>query len=379
MYTHIFKYSLKEIIRDKMIIFWTLVFPLALSFFFNLAFSNLYDASMFETIDVAIVQDSNYKEQTSFDTLIKALSSSDDKLVKIKYVDNEKEARKLLEEDTVKGYYKAKDGKIVTTVKSNGVDETILASIVDDYYQTYSTMSNIGSINPELVNEQLIMDIHKKYDNYQDNSNEKNDTTVIYFYSLIGMTCLYGGFFGIRAVNRTEANLSTKGARMSIAPVHKFKTFLANLSAGYLVQYIEVLVLCGFMKYALGIDFNDKEPYILLLALVGCLVGVGTGALVSSLSTKPEEKKIDLFVTSTLFLSFLSGMMVVQMKYLVLEYAPIVAMINPVNLITDGLYSLYYYNTYDQFFLNVAILGFMSILLIAGCYLKLRRKRYDSI
>ena len=40
-----------------MVIFWTLVFPLALATFFNLAFANLTASEEFETVKVALVEE----------------------------------------------------------------------------------------------------------------------------------------------------------------------------------------------------------------------------------------------------------------------------------------------------------------------------------
>ena len=62
---------------------------------------------------------------------------------------------------------------------------------------------------------------------------------------------------------------------------------------------------------------------------------------------KNEGMKMSILISVTMLLSFLSGMMVLKMKYIIAENVPILAKINPVNMVTDGLYSLYYYNTLD--------------------------------
>lgn len=77
--------------------------------------------------------------------------------------------------------------------------------------------------------------------------------------------------------------------------------------------------------------------------------------------------------------SFLSGMMYDKMKYIIATNAPILSYINPVNLVSDSLYSLYYYDTYEHFYLNIAILCSMVLLMGILSYLGLRRKTYASI
>ncbi|MEI3499074.1 MAG: hypothetical protein V8Q71_00925 [Bacilli bacterium] len=51
-----------------------------------------------------------------------------------------------------------------------------------------------------------------------------------------------------------------------------------------------------------------------------------------------------------MFLSVLSGMMGVTLKYVIDKNIPVVNLINPNNLITDGFYSLYYYDTLSRYF-----------------------------
>ena len=71
--------------------------------------------------------------------------------------------------------------------------------------------------------------------------------------------------------------------------------------------------------------------------------------------------------------------MVWTMKYIIQEHAPIVNKINPVAVITDGLYSLYYYNTLDRYFYNIINLIIFSVVMVIGSYFFIRRKKYDSI
>ena len=76
---------------------------------------------------------------------------------------------------------------------------------------------------------------------------------------------------------------------------------------------------------------------------------------------------------------FLSGMMGITMKYIVDKNIPIVNKLNPANMITDGFYSLYYYDTLDRFFFNFfSLLVFATILIVISIFY-LRRQKYDSI
>ena len=80
-----------------------------------------------------------------------------------------------------------------------------------------------------------------------------------------------------------------------------------------------------------------------------------------------------------MFGAFLSGMMFVDMKYLVAKKVPILQYINPVNLVSDSFYSLYYYDDFNRFNLNITILLIMTVILCVVSYLGLRRRTYASI
>ena len=76
---------------------------------------------------------------------------------------------------------------------------------------------------------------------------------------------------------------------------------------------------------------------------------------------------------------FFSGMMGITMKYIIDKHIPIINKINPASMITDGFYSLYYYDTLDRFYFDVASLLGFAFIMITISYFSLRRQKYDSI
>ena len=61
MFIHNFKYALKTLFKNKMLIFWTFLFPIILGVFFNMAFSNIENSEKLEIIDIAIVDEEEYR------------------------------------------------------------------------------------------------------------------------------------------------------------------------------------------------------------------------------------------------------------------------------------------------------------------------------
>ncbi|MFA5603372.1 MAG: ABC transporter permease [Bacilli bacterium] len=378
MFWHIFINRLKILVRNKAAIFWTLVFPIILATLFNLAFSNITSGEFFNTIDLAIVNNENFKNEENFKVLIESLSEeSEDQLFNTKYV-TEEEAKKLLQDDKISGYIIV-DDKINIVINNNGINQSTIKSVVDNYYQVVSVINNISNSNPDAIRNGVLEKLNEDTSNFNDISNENVDSIVVYFYTLIGMICLYGGTFGVNAVIETEANLSKKGSRVSVSPIHKFKLLLASFLAAIVIHYSEVLILLGYLTFVLKIDLGNQILPVLLLTFVGSLAGTSLGTLIGVSNKKSENMKMSILISITMLFSFLAGMMVLQIKYIIANKIPLLAHINPVNFITDGLYSLYYYNTLDRYFYNVICLLVFTLVMFLISYIFIRRKKYDSI
>ena len=379
MFSHLLINRLKVLLRSKAMIFWTLVFPLILATFFNLAFSNLAAQERFEAIDIAVVQNENFKNEINFKNVLDSVSQDNDsRIFNIHYVSTEDEAIELLKANDVIGYYIAHE-KIDIVIKASGIGPTIMKYVVDNYYQSASIIGNIIEFNPEAFRMEIISALNEEGNYFVDKSSDRVDFTVIYFYTLIGMVCMYAGFFGGGAALESEANLSKHAARFSVSGTHKLKGLLASLLAGFIIAYIEMLILLAYLIFILSIDFGDQMLWILILTFFGTLTGISFGMLIGVSNRKSENVKMSILLSVTMACSFLAGMMVWTMKDLVEQYAPFINRINPVAIITDALYSLYYYDSLDRYFNGLVNLAIITVIMIAISYFFVRRKKYDSI
>ncbi|NMC55882.1 MAG: ABC transporter permease [Eubacteriaceae bacterium] len=379
MFTHIYLYKLKNIIRDRNLMFWTLMFPIILSVLFWMAFSNLTKGEVFHDIKIAVINDTAYKENVNFDKALSYVSAdNEDKLFDVTYttMDN---AKKLLKDNQIEGYIYFDDG-LNLTVKTSGINESIIKEFLDYYVQTTSTATTIMAKNPS-VHSSLAKDLSNKvqYLNEVPAGSANPDTVVYYFYTLIAMTCLYGSFWGQKEVSDIQANQSYVGARVNIAPTHKLKVFSISMLAAVTIQLIEIFVLLLFLIFILKIDFGRQIGYIVLTCFAGTLTGVSFGAFVSSCITKKEGIKIAVLIGGSMIMSFLSGMMYAGIKTLISRNLPVLSYINPANLIADSFYSLYYYSGYSHYFLNTALLCAFTLLFSFLTYITLRRQKYASI
>lgn len=381
MFWHNYRYRIKCIIKDKQMMFWTLLFPIILATLFNLAFSNLSNADNFSAVNIAIVKDGKYENNKEFIDIINNVSEgkTDDPLFNIKYT-SESNAKDLLSNNKIAGYiYFDKD--INLAVKDSGINQTIIKSFIDQYKQTESTIKTIIKKNPEIVQNGGIENITKSEDYIKEVSisRTKVDETVNYFYTLIAMSCMYGGFLSLKEVSDLQGNQSAKGARICIVPVNKLKIFMASMAATTTVQVFNLAVLFMYLSLILKIGFSNQLGYILLASFVGTITGVTFGTCLGAILKKKEGIKVGILIGATMTMSFLSGMMYDKMKYIVNSKIPVLSYINPVNLIADSFYSLYYYDTTTKFFTNIGILCILSIIFSTITYLAIRRQKYASL
>lgn len=377
MSLHLYTTRLKCLVRNKENIFWAFMFPILLATCFFFAFNNLWSVASFETFPIAY-DNEGVEEDTLKEAMKEAKMSDGTPLFTITYTDEET-AKKLLEEDKIKAYIVGSKEPVLY-IKKNGIYETITKTFLDSYRQTITSIETIATKHPESLQQGLIEDITSiESFVYEPKDEKKPDELLIYFYALLAYTCLYSVYGGLEEVVNIQADLSNRGARVNMSPVNKLKLFLINLSAGFTVHCASILALFLYMYYVIQIQFGEKLLLTFFICILGSLTGITMGATVGIYVKKKAEIKDTVLLVVVLGGGFLAGMMITDIKYMVHEKLPILGYINPVNLVADSLYSLYYYDTYDRFLLNSICLGILTVLFGFLSYLGLRRRSYASI
>lgn len=382
MFFHNLKYSLKSLIKNKGLLFWTFLFPLLMATLFNMAFGNWVESEKFESIDIAIIKNSYYEDNEVAKRVFESISSGEDRVFNITYVSDDV-ALKLLKDDKITGYIKYYDGGSDITVKSNGVSATIIKSVVDEI-DTYNVMFN-DLVEKELTSsfdiDKAVTEAIKKFENIQvktkDVSVKKIDIAVIEYYSLLSMTCLYGGFIALTCISNSLASISSRGKRVEVAPTKKSVIILSSLLSSFIVQMIGVLLLLTYLKL-IGVNLYANVLGLMVVTVLGVLAGIALGLLISVVNNKNEGVKFGIVIAVSMACSVLAGLTGVSLKYVVDSNFPIINKINPAAMITDGLYALYYEDI-SRFNYNMISLIIFVVVLVLISVVSLRRKKYDSI
>lgn len=391
MFIHNLKYTIKTLFKNKVLIFWTFAFPIILGLFFNMAFSNIEKDEKLQVFDIAVVNNNQFQKEKIYQEALKKLSNSKDKLFNIKYV-SQKKADSLLNNFDIKGYIIFKNDKPEVVIKENGTYQTIIKFVITEINQNKIMIENLSKkeVETEITNGNVSIDQEKIVDNIlnkiksekvelQNISNSNLSYMQIEYYTLIAMACMYGGMLGLTAINNSLANMSSKGKRISVSPNKKSVIILSSAIGSYIVSLVGLVLLLVFLKLILKVDFGDNAFLVILLSMIGNLAGISLGVLIASIFRVSEGAKTGITIAITMFLSVLSGMMGVTLKYVIDKNIPVVNLINPNNLITDGFYSLYYYDTLNRYFRDISYLLIFIIICLTISFVSLRREKYDSI
>lgn len=379
-----FKYSLKILLRNKALIFWTFAFPIVLATLYNMAFSNIEKKEALSIIDIAIVNSHDFDNNVMYKDVFNSLSNKDneDRLFNIKYT-NEESAKALLEEKRIEGYLTFDNDEINITVSQSGINETIIRSVVDEIKSNTEIYNTLISKNMDSSDYSiLIKNINNEINNTKVKLNNKTNANISYtmieYYNLIAMAALYGGLISMFIINGKLANTSSVGKRVSISPIKKLSMLLGSLLASFIVQLIGLLLLFLYTIFVIKVDYGNL-CLVLLLSILGVFAGLSLGIAIATKLKTSEGAKTGVLISITMLWCFLAGMTGITMKYVIDKNIPLLNIINPANMITDGFYSLYYYTDLNRFYFNIISLIIFSIIMILISLNDLIRRQYDSI
>ena len=388
MFFHEFIYKMKRVLREKNEIFWVLAFPMILSIMFHAAFGNINDSTAnFHAIPVAVCLE-NGSVRDTFKEVVDALGEEGEaQFLDVTYT-NMEDAKDLLKANTVSGIFTAGD-EVTLTLASNDSDnvnstiaiqQSILECFFHEYRANMQAITDIALHNPAMLTDALNVSVSDaSYKEELQLTDGNMDIFIQYFFNLIAMACLYTSIAGSSIAIKNQANLSDIGARKCISPSHKFVSMSAELLGCLVAQFFCVAANVLFQVYILKTDFGASIAALLCTSFIGCMVGVSFGFFVGSIGRIGENAKVGILVCITMVCSFLSGLMIQNMRTIIESHCPIINKINPAALISDCFHTLNIYGIGERYTRDIlALLCIAGIFLVGGC-LMVRRKTYASL
>ena len=377
-------HNIRLLLRNRGLVFWTLAFPILLGVLFKAALGGLMTTQSFDPVPVAVVDSQEYR-LSPYKTAFDELSRGDDALVTVTSVATTAEGSSLLADDHVAGVAEVIGDEASLTVATGGMDQTILTLLLDEIAQRVDMVTTLMADemapgeDPQAVAAEIMDRLAESGFTLKDASPSSMDPLMAEFFSLVAMAALYGGMFSGTLLNYAQPQLGTVGRRIGVAPTRKSVFVASGIIASYVVEFVGLVLLVVVCRFLFGIDFGSNWGLTLVVASAGALAGLSLGVAVSALVRGGENMKIGVLIGMTMLGALLAGMMGGGLRYRVDATAPLVNKVNPVALITDGFYTLYYHPGSDGLWADLGILLVISLVLIGASMLTLRRQRYDSM
>ena len=378
MFIRDFLYTIKILMRAKVSLFWTLVFPILLATFMYMAFGNIYEQDeMFSNIKVAVVTEDESANGLNY--MLDALSDGDDALLSVTRM-SESDAEKLLADEEVEGIIYTDDVKL--TVAESSVNASILETVLSEYKQYEHALKDIykDGTEPKGDMSNLVEKLSEQRSYYTEKSSTEGSQNVYnnYFYAIFAMSCLFASLSSIEMISNLQANVSATGKRKNVSPQRKMTFVLAEFAALLLIHFVVEVISFIYMS-CIGVDFGDRVWEILLTLFVGCFIGLAIGVIVGAISKLAEGTKIGIVIGISMVMSILSDLCINGVKYEIQQHVPIINKLNPAALISDSFYALNVYSDHQVFTENIVIMTIEAVVLIAVGILMVRRNRYASV
>jgi len=378
MFIRDFLYTIKILMRAKVSIFWTLVFPILLATFMYMAFGSIYEQDeMFSNIKVAVVTEDESANGLNY--MLDALSDGDDALLSVTRM-SESDAEKLLADEEVEGIIYTDDVKL--TVAESSVNASILETVLSEYKQYEHALKDIYKYGTEPKGDMsnLVEKLSEQRSYYTEKASTEGSQNVYnnYFYAIFAMSCLFASLSSIGMMNNLQANVSATGKRKNVSPQRKMTFVLAEFAALLLIHFVVEVISFIYMS-CIGVDFGDRVWEILLTLFVGCFIGLAIGVIVGAISKLAEGTKIGIVIGISMVMSILSDLCINGIKYEIQQHVPIINKLNPAALISDSFYALNVYSDHQVFTENIVIMAIEAVILITVGILMVRRNRYASV
>lgn len=416
-----FKTTVRRLLLTPSAVVWTLIFPIILATVFNFMFEPMRAKTSIEAIDVAVVADDSWNA-SPFSTVVETLAEADEPLIALHAVTSEQEARDLLEQGAVEGAYLVEaidhgektalekgddaDASTASAAKdeatlaphvilaptgsgsadaiSHDVNRSIIESIVTSYLQSEALIQQATANNPaaladaEAVERALSLDVPVREVSL---THAQPDAMMIYYYALLGMASMFAAQLAEEHVWRLQPMASAEGARRAISGTSRMRLLIPTVGACWAVSSAFLAIAFGYICLTAHIDFGGREALCLAGITAASLLSCGIGAVVGALPGRLEkDSRSGLLTAATCLLSLFAGLYgapAMEIADAVVRAFPAAAWLNPVCLIRDMFYSVYYYDTLVPFTLRLLACCGIAVALLSGATWLLRRSSHE--
>ena len=377
----VFLYQVLRLLRDRVLLVWTLGFPVVLSLIFMAMFSNLDKVYEATPMSFGVVQDEAYRAAPGLDAVVERISADDADHHLITKVTHSTvaQAEAAAKRGETNGYLavEGSDPVLHVTQQGNEAETTrVLRVVMDSYLQRraeYVALAKAGAAPEKLA----ALETDQAFTRSISVTPSPVKPQTHYYFALLAFACGMGTTVAMVAVKGIMA-VSPVGARQTLAGLARWKVLTATLAASWVCVFVCLLVAFAFMASVVGVDFG---PHVLL-----CLVAIGVCSLMASavgaaLGTL-ARLEIGMISGFTSLLSLFTGLYGPASQSLassIEQHAPLLAQANPLWQTARCFYGLLYYDSLAPFARSCAVLLGMTCLFLTIALIRARRMTHEHL
>lgn len=269
---------------------------------------------------------------------------------------------------------------------SYDVNRAILESVATSYLQRVALIEDLSAhdpvalSDPTTIENALGLSVSVREVSL---THAQPDSMVRFYYALLGMASIFAAQLAGESVWHLQPASSAAGARRAVSGTSRMRLLIPTIGACWAVSTTFLVIAFGYICLTAHIDFSGREGLCIVGIAAASLLSCGIGALVGALPGRMgSDSRRGILTALTCLLSLFAGLYgepTMELADTVAHVFPAATWLNPVCLIRDLFYTVYYYDTLIPFALRLATcMGIAAALLTvsAAC---MRRSAHEHL
>lgn len=269
---------------------------------------------------------------------------------------------------------------------SYDVNRAILESVVTSYLQSEALIEELAThdpvalSDPTTIENALGLSVSVREVSL---THAQPDSMVRFYYALLGMASIFAAQLAGESVWHLQPTSSAAGARRAVSGTSRMRLLIPTIGACWAISTTFLAIAFGYICLTAHIDFSGREGLCLVGIAASSLLSCGIGALVGALPGRMgSDSRRGILTALTCLLSLFAGLYgepTMELADTVAHVFPAATWLNPVCLIRDLFYTVYYYDTLVPFALRLAACAGIAAVLLAVSTACMRRSAHEHL
>lgn len=269
---------------------------------------------------------------------------------------------------------------------SYDVNRAILESVATSYLQSEALIEELAThdpmalSDPTTIENALGLSVSVREVSL---THAQPDSMVRFYYALLGMASIFAAQLAGESVWHLQPTSSAAGARRTVSSTSRMRLLIPTIGACWAISTTFLAIAFGYICLTAHIDFSEREGLCLVGIAAASLLSCGIGALVGALPGRMgSDSRRGVLTALTCLLSLFAGLYgepTMELADTVAHVFPAATWLNPVCLIRDLFYTVYYYDTLVPFSLRLAACAGIAAVLLAVSAACMRRSAHEHL